>query len=161
MPEAVIDGTLLAFDYGTRRIGVAVGETTTGSARALKTLATSDADGLRRLLDEWQPAACVVGLPLDEAGEETDMSRAARKFGARLAEHTGRPVVFADERFTSVEAREVFAAHRARGGARRRDAQLMDAMAARLILEGWLAGREAAGNSLQSGASEPPEDAGE
>lgn len=154
MPEAVICGTLLGFDFGTKRIGVAVGETTTGTARALTTIPTRDGAALQKLLHEWKPAGCVVGLPLAEDGTNTEMTRAARRFAGHLA--SAYPVYLCDERYTSVEARSRFAEHRARGSARKSDARLMDAMAAQLILESWLNEGPERQKSLQFGAAENP-----
>jgi putative Holliday junction resolvase len=80
----------------------------------------------------------VVGLPLDRDGGETDMSRQARQFGQELQERTDLPVYFMDERLTSQAVESNFAAARAAGARRRKDAALKDAMAAKIILENWL-----------------------
>ncbi|MEJ8567069.1 Holliday junction resolvase RuvX [Elongatibacter sediminis] len=142
MPEpAEFRGTLLGFDYGMRRIGVAVGQFATRTASPLQTVAHRDApdwDALDRLIREWRPNALVVGLPLNDKGEETDLSRAARRFGGALAKRYGLPCRFADERLTSKAAEAQFAEMRARGSARRKHAQRLDAMAAQIILENWL-----------------------
>lgn len=142
MPEpAVPQGTLLAFDFGRRRIGIAVGQTTTFTATALTTVRcteTPDWRHIKKLIDDWRPAALVVGLPLASDGSETDMSAAARRFGAELAERFGLPIIHADERLTSRQANTEFAAQRAAGQARRRDASRLDAMAAKILLENWL-----------------------
>lgn len=142
MPEtADIRGNILGFDFGMRRIGVAVGQFATRTASALDTVAHRDAPdwpSLDRLVREWKPAAVVVGLPLDLSGEETDLSRAARRFGAALEERYGVPAKFCDERLTSRAAESRFAEMRAAGNARRKDAGRMDAMAAQIILENWL-----------------------
>jgi len=141
-PEPGIpQGTLLAFDFGLRRIGIAVGQTHTCTANPLKTIVNTGAQALGEimaLVREWRPSALIVGLPLDADAEETDMSKAARAFGASLAESCALPVHFQDERLTSRVAETLFAEQRARGERRRRDASLKDAMAAQIILENWL-----------------------
>lgn len=129
---------LLAFDVGTRRIGVAVGNALSGSARALATLAAGDWPAVDALLREWQPGALVVGLPLNLDGSEQPMSARARRFARQLHERSRLPVALADERHTSQEAAQRFAMQRARGTARRQDAAQMDAWSAAVILEAWL-----------------------
>ena len=134
-------GTLLAFDFGHRRIGVAVGQTLTGSANALAVVSVAakpDWQTIGGIIDEWKPVALVVGLPLAADGGETTMSEDARRFGRRLEGRYGVPVWYEDERLTSVGAEQRFADARARGGMRRKDAALKDAMAAQIILENWL-----------------------
>jgi putative Holliday junction resolvase len=143
MPDerAKPQGTIISFDFGFRRIGVAVGQTLTGSANALTVVLVAnqpDWQAITRLLDEWKPAACVVGLPLAEDGGETDMSKRARKFGRQLEGRYSVSVWFEDERLTSFNAEERFIDARARGDMRRKDASLKDAIAAQIILESWL-----------------------
>jgi len=142
MPDSVtLDGTLLAFDFGLRRIGIAVGQTRTRTANSLETLANRGDQAwhrISRLVAEWRPCALIVGLPLDRDGLETDMSRHARQFAAELTQRTGVSVFFQDERLTSRAADDAFAAMRAAGTRRRKDASLKDAMAAKIILENWL-----------------------
>ena len=149
MPEAVApDGTLLGFDFGLRRIGVAVGQTATCTASALITVSHStrpDWQAISKLIEEWRPAGMVVGLPLDAGGHETQMSRAARQFAAKLAQRFQKPVYFIDERLTSVQAQSQFAAARSAGRARRKDARRLDAVAAKIILENWLQSRPVTG----------------
>lgn len=134
---------LLGFDFGTRRIGVAVGNGVTGGAQALTTLHHGDGpdwDGLTRIVAEWRPAALVVGLPLQIDGSTQAMTANARRFMAQLGEHFGLPVHAIDERFSTIEARERLRTARASGSRRRRLAKGdSDAMAAQVILEGWLA----------------------
>jgi putative Holliday junction resolvase len=143
MPEEVArpSGTIIAFDFGLRRIGVAVGQTVTGSANALTVVPASeqpDWQSITRIVDEWKPAAFVVGLPLAEDGGDTAMSEAARRFGRQLEGRYHTPVYLQDERLTSFGAQQRFVAARSRGGMRRKDAALKDAMAAQIILENWL-----------------------
>lgn len=142
MPDAAaFRGSILGFDFGRRRIGVAVGQFATRTASALDTVAHRDAPdwpAVDRLVREWKPSAFVVGLPLNLAGEETGSSRAARRFGSQLRERFDRPVHFFDERLTSKAAEARFAELRASGDLRRKHAGRMDAMAAQIILENWL-----------------------
>jgi putative Holliday junction resolvase len=145
MPEAQAPrGTLLAFDFGLARIGVAVGQTQTGTANPLETVSNTGDGAWRRiqqLVSEWRPVAMVVGLPLDSEGLDTDMSRNARRFADTLSDKTGLHVYLQDERLTSRAAEEAFVAMRAAGARRRRDAVLKDAFAAKIILENWLQSR--------------------
>lgn len=143
MPEdgAKPQGTLLAFDFGHRRIGVAVGQTLTASARPLTVITVSDQpdwQAIGRLLDEWKPVALVVGLPLAADGSETGLSKDARRFGRRLHGRFGLAVYFEDERLTSFSAEQQFIESRGKGDKRRKDAAMKDAVAAGIILESWL-----------------------
>ena len=144
MPDSrsrIPGGTWLGFDFGLRRTGVAVGQTTTCTASPLTTLSSTgepDWHGLAALFGEWRPVAVAVGLPLGGDGDETDMSRAARAFGEQLEKRYGRPVYYVDERLTSAAAETRFAERRAAGTARRKDARRLDAVAAKIILENWL-----------------------
>jgi putative Holliday junction resolvase len=143
MPDGKIrlTGTLLAFDFGHRRIGVAVGQTLTRSANALAVVAVTgkpDWQAITAIISEWKPVALVVGLPLAVDGGETGMSGDARRFGRQLEGRYGVPVLFEDERLTSFSAGQRFVDARARGHMRRKDAALKDATAAQIILENWL-----------------------
>jgi putative Holliday junction resolvase len=129
------DGILLAFDFGTRRIGVAVGETMLRSARPL-TVIDAEANVVRfaaidRLIAEWRPARLVVGLPLALDGAEHDMSARCRRFARQLAGRFALPVDLADERLSSCEAESRL---RARGGDAR---HAVDAEAAAVILQSY------------------------
>lgn len=138
-----MNGCVLAFDYGARRIGVATGNRITRSARPLAALAACagkpDWCRIDALLAEWQPESVVVGLPLTLAGTEQAVTRGARTFAAAIGDRSGLPVHLFDERHTSQEAARRFAGQRAAGDARRRDAANIDSLAACVILEGWLA----------------------
>ncbi len=134
-------GTLLAFDFGHRRIGVAVGQTLTGTANALAVVTVAketDWQAIAGIVKEWQPAALIVGLPLGAEGEETEMCRDVRRFASDLKDRFNIVVLFEDERLTSFGAEQRFVEARARGSMRRKDAALKDAMAAQIILENWL-----------------------
>lgn len=136
-------GPVLAFDVGKRIIGVAIGHRATGTARALTTIQTHngqiDWPAIDALVREWQPDAFVIGLPLALDGGEQDMTRYARAFGNQLVQRHARAVHEIDERYTSQEASRRFAAQRAQGTAKRKHAAAIDALAAQIILEAWLA----------------------
>ena len=142
MPDTKLPrGYVLGFDFGLRRIGVAVGQTATHTASRLETVSHGrepDWTAIARLVKEWKPATLLVGLPLGPDGEETDMSKAARRFGAALQKRFFLEVAYADERLSSRAAEDRFVEMRASGRARRKDANQLDAMAAQIILENWL-----------------------
>jgi putative Holliday junction resolvase len=134
----VIRGTLLAFDFGERRIGVAVGETSTRIASPLSTITGSTTatrlDAIARLVREWQPAAFVVGRPKHADGSEHPVAIAAAKFARRLAARHRLPVFFVDETLTSAAAESVLRETRTRA---KRGGDV-DALAAALILQSYL-----------------------
>lgn len=134
-------GYLLAFDVGTRMLGVAIGHPLTGTARALATVNVHhgkvDWNAIDGLVREWQPVAFVIGLPLALDGSEQEMTGRARNFGAQLGRRYDRVVHESDERFTSKEAARRFATQRAQGSARRKHGAAIDALAAQIILESW------------------------
>jgi putative holliday junction resolvase len=133
---------LLAFDYGARRIGVAVGQTTTGTASPagiVAVAATPDWAALERCVREWSPARLLVGLPYNMDGSETVLTGVCRAFAGELARRFGLPVEFVDERLTSVAAQaDLREARRSGTRTRRVRREDIDANAARLILETWL-----------------------
>ena len=109
MPEDIKPDTALtvmAFDYGTRRIGVAVGNTLTRLGQPIKTIAEASGDAVFKviegLLKEWQPNRLVVGLPCHPDGAEHAMSAKARRFGNQLQGRFQLPVEWVDERYSSV-----------------------------------------------------------
>lgn len=131
-----VRGPVLGFDYGDKRIGVAVGEALTGGARPLATIGP-DWTRIAALLREWKPAACVVGLPLAADGAEQPVTTRARQFAAALRKRAGGiPVHTCDERHSSLAAASALKMRRS-GGRAARDVQI-DAVAACLILEQWL-----------------------
>lgn len=140
MPEAPARGTVLGFDFGLARIGVAVGELETGRASALTTL-TAEANAERfaaieRLIDEWQPVRLVVGLPLSSDGAPQTLTPRCRRFGNQLNGRFGLPVAMVDERFSSAEAeRQLAEAGRQRWAERK---PVLDAVAAQVILQHYL-----------------------
>jgi putative Holliday junction resolvase len=134
----------LAFDYGARRIGVAVGDDLTRSARPLATIANAQApdwNAIEREMKSWKPSACIVGLPLDLDGNEQAITQQARAFAKALGDRYAIPVHLADERLSSRAATDELRNARASGRMTRRvRSGDRDQQAARLILEQWLAG---------------------
>lgn len=131
-------GTVLAFDFGTKRIGVAVGETMLGRAKALTTIAV-EANAARfatidKLIAEWLPVRLVVGLPLSADGEPHEMTARAERFCRQLEARYPLPVTPVDERFSSTEA-EARLAERGLNWKQRKET--LDAEAAATILQGF------------------------
>ncbi|WP_295359908.1 Holliday junction resolvase RuvX [Arenimonas sp.] len=134
--------TLLGFDVGSRRIGVAVGNTISGSASEVGVLdvheGSPDWPRLDRWVGEWRPDALVVGDPATLDGGDQPARQRARAFARELAHRYRLPVEQVDERRSSQEAARRFAAGRAAGTRRRHQASQLDALAAVVILERWL-----------------------
>lgn len=138
MPDAsgAHQGFVLAFDFGLKRIGVALGETLLGQARPL-TVIEGESNALRfsvidRLIQEWQPVRLVVGLPYAVDGSEHDLTRRCLRFSTQLEVRYGLPVAQIDERFSSVEAD---ARLTQKGHDWRTRKQQVDAVAAQIILQ--------------------------
>ncbi|EZQ17917.1 Holliday junction resolvase RuvX [Pseudomonas sp. G11-1] len=136
---------VLGFDYGTRQIGVAVGQTLTGHANPLKELRARDGipdwDQIGTLLKEWQPDALIVGLPLNMDGSPSEMSARAEKFARRLHGRFQLPVHCVDERLSTFEAKQTLRDSGRGAPASYRD-NPVDSLAAALLLETWLAGQK-------------------
>lgn len=133
---------VLGFDVGARRIGVAVGNTLSQSARALEVVTAGESgpdwQRIAALVGEWHPARLIVGEPLTLEGEAQAATRRARAFAHDASQRFGLPVDLVDERSSSKEADRRFADRRARGEVRRRHAAALDAIAAEIIVERWL-----------------------
>lgn len=146
--------TCLGFDYGTVRIGIAVGTALTGTATPLVTLTKvkgkPDWDAITALIEEWQPTTLIVGLPLNDDGTAHDMTKAAQRFGNQLHGRYNLPVFTHDERLSSIEAERMLASDSAencsqkkkdkqnRSGSKQQKGDT-DKLAAKLILESWFA----------------------
>lgn len=135
MPE----GIFLGFDFGYKRIGVAVGQQVTCSARPLSTLEAKqgvpDWNSVQKIIHEWRPQALIVGLPTCIDNTEQYTTEAARNFAKQLRKRFALPVHLVDERLSTVEARaQLFA----EGGYRRIRQSQVDSFAACIILEQWL-----------------------
>ena len=133
MPNST-PNTLLGFDYGEKRTGVAVGQSLTSTATGLTTLHSLrnkvNWPAIERLINEWQPDALVVGIPVHMDGTEQPMTLAARKFSRQLHGRFQLPVFEAEERLSSVEAEEFLGSSE--------DKAAIDKEAARIILQSWL-----------------------
>ena len=141
-PELSRPATILAFDFGLRRIGVAVGQTITGSASPLGTIANRDSGIDRAAIDsmirEWRPDVLVVGMPAHADGSASEMQKPIEAFIAELHSFD-LPVETVDERYTSVEAERVLKEARAGGSRGRISKEEIDAAAAVFIAERYLA----------------------
>lgn len=123
--------TYLCFDYGAKRIGVAVGQTLTGTATPLETIkvinGTPDWEKITGLIRQWQPQALVVGLPINMDNSRQAITDSAEKFTRQLEGRYRLQVFLADERLTTYEARNRMKKNRG-----------LDPVAAQVILESWL-----------------------
>lgn len=130
---------IIAFDFGLKRIGVATGQTLTGTTQMLAPVAARDGIPdwavLEKLLKEWQPDLLLVGIPLAIDGSELSVTPNARKFMNRLHGRFGLPVRGVDERVTTKEARQQLFEH---GGYKLLKNQSVDSLAAELMLQQWL-----------------------
>ncbi|MFC6440911.1 Holliday junction resolvase RuvX [Bowmanella sp. JS7-9] len=131
--------TLLGFDFGTKSIGVAVGQRITGTAAPLDALKARDGipdwDLIANLLKTWQPDQLVVGLPLNMDGSDQPLTDLARKFAGRLHGRFGLPVAHCDERLTSADARATLFEL---GGFKKLGKQKVDSVAACIILQSYM-----------------------
>ena len=138
MPEALVvaSGTVVAFDFGIKRIGVAVGESMIGLAHPLTEIASEESAprfaAIAAVIDEWKPQHLVVGLPLAADGSEHDLTRRAQRFARQLEGRFGLPVSLVDERYTSVEAESGL---RESGARRALREKRIDSAAAQIILQ--------------------------
>jgi putative Holliday junction resolvase len=143
MPDRA-SAVVLGLDFGLRRIGLATGNTITGTAQPLDTL-NHDGDPLDALastIAQWKPDRIIVGLPLAADGGDSAITQQTRAFAAALRHrHPGIAIELHDERYSSRAAEARFASARRAGHARRRDARNLDSMAAAVIVESWLAER--------------------
>ncbi len=132
----------LGFDVGARRIGVAIGNTLSDSARDLQVVAMREQQpdwlAIDKLIAEWRPDLLLVGDPATLDGGDQPARQRARAFAKELRKRYGVAVNMVDERSSSVEAAHQFARERASGTRRRRDAERLDAMAAAIIVRRWL-----------------------
>ncbi|MFK7853721.1 MAG: Holliday junction resolvase RuvX [Granulosicoccus sp.] len=137
-----ISGTCLAFDFGSKRIGTAVGESRLQTAQPLgiivNTNGTPDWQAVDALLEQWKPSHLVVGWPLTESGEEQSITSHVKGFIKRLQNRYALPVHKADERFSSVAAQQELKRLRQSGQRKRKTNHAdVDTIAAALILESW------------------------
>lgn len=128
----------LSFDFGTKSIGVAVGQSVTATAKELTPIKAKEGipnwDTIQQLLTEWTPKIVLVGLPVNMDGSEMEMTRRARKFGRRIEGRYAQKIEFVDERLTTREAK-MEAAENGHKGNYAKDP--VDSIAARILLESW------------------------
>jgi putative Holliday junction resolvase len=125
--------TVIGFDYGSRWIGVAVGQTLTRQARPLGAVRSGDWEAIGQVLDTWRPQRLIVGLPLNMKGEQQEMSARAERFARQLEGRFGITATCIDERLTTREAYTI-----AIENGQRKSKQEIDSLAAALITESWL-----------------------
>lgn len=130
--------TIIAFDFGTLSIGIAIGQEITATARPLTAIKAKDGKpnwlNIEKIIQEWQPELAIVGLPLNMDGTEQPISNQARKFANRLHGRFGIQVTLHDERLTTIEARaQLFN----QGGYRALNKSKIDSISAVIILESW------------------------
>ena len=142
MPDGMkitpLSGTLLAFDFGTKRIGIAVGNMVTRHAQPLHTIADEKTDvrfsTIQSLINEWQPTALIVGLPCNDDGSPHQMTVLCRRFANRLKGRFNLPAILVDERYTSTAASSVLDEAGIRG---RHQKIMIDQYAAQQILQAY------------------------
>lgn len=133
-----ITGTLMAFDFGEKRIGVATGETILKTAHALTTINAEQNDvkfaQIALLIAEWQPSLLIVGLPMHMDGEPHLLTQLSKKFAQRLEGRFNLPVVMVDERLSSAAAAQSLSEVGIKGRAQK---AMIDAVAAQTILQSY------------------------
>lgn len=144
-PDLSAPSTILCFDFGLRRIGMAVGQDVTGSASPLGIVANRDDgidhDRIDAIIQEWKPTQLVVGMPAHADGSPSEMKEPIEAFIEELRRHN-LPIDIVDERYTSVEAEHLLKKARAAGSRGRISKEAIDAAAAVLIAERYLANRD-------------------
>jgi putative Holliday junction resolvase len=151
-PPAKPYRSLIALDYGLRRIGVATGTCPTATATPLTTISAIQGEpdwvALDKIINEWQPDLLVLGLPYNQDGSESEMTLAVQKIAVALKSRYPLPVEFIDERYTSVEAEALLKDQRRQGiRTKKLKKEDVDAKAAQLIAESWM---QTTGNSSSS-----------
>ena len=138
MTSSIPSGTLLAFDFGTRRIGIAVGNSVSATAQPLTTINDEKNDArfstIAALLKEWEPVALVVGLPCNDDGTPHEMTAQCRRFANRLKGRFDLPTLLVDERYTSAAASSLLDEEGIHG---RKQKSLIDQYAAQQILQAY------------------------
>ncbi len=131
--------TVLGLDYGTKRIGIATGQTITNTASPVTTLTqvngSPDWDGIKQQIQQWSPDALIVGIPYHIDGTESDMTKSALKFSAELEQRFSIPIYRIDETLSSHAAEEILKKNTKIG---KQNKQEVDKMAAAVIVQSWL-----------------------
>jgi len=138
--------TLLGFDFGTKRIGIAIAQEVTGTASPLTTVKSikqkPDWESISKIIAEWQPDLLVVGLPLHMDGTEQPMTQAAKRFSNQLNGRYQIPVALMDERLSSNEAESILNEQPGSRGSLFQDKAQIDMISAQLILQSWMSLQE-------------------
>lgn len=139
--KIVLASTVLCFDFGEQRIGVAVGEHVLATANPLLTIDNESNEirfeAINKLVNEWQPKLLIVGLPLSLDGAETSVTQLCKKFARRLNGRFNLPVMLIDERYSSVEASYLLSQSGIKGRAQK---EMLDQVAAQTILQSYFDG---------------------
>lgn len=140
--DPALEGIVLGFDFGTTKIGVAVGQTVTCTANPIGNLRANRGqprwESIQKLIDEWQPVALIVGIPLNMDGSRQRVTDQAEHFAEQLKVNFKLPVFGIDERLTTIEARDRVFQEQGYKGLQKTS---IDAVAAKIILEAWLRGK--------------------
>ena len=143
-PSQTSPQIVMGFDFGTQKMGMACGNSLSSTAQPLAIFPMRDGipdwDKLEKLIAQWQPNTCVVGLPLNMDDSESELSARARKFARRLRHRLNIPVWMVDERLTTREARNSLLSYQQQGHGKKTNA---DSLAATMLIESWF--REAIG----------------
>ena len=138
MPDLKTSQSIMAFDFGTQKMGIAIGQSSIESANPLPLFVMKDGipdwNQLLKLVKEWQPNLFLVGLPLNMDDSESELSARARKFARRLRHQTNIETLMVDERLTTREARDELEQYQSQGRAKKLAA---DSIAAALFIESW------------------------
>jgi putative holliday junction resolvase len=130
---------LLGFDFGTKSIGVAIGQMITATAQPLTAIKANDGipnwNIVEKVIQDWMPDLVIVGLPLNMDGSEQPITQRAKKFANRLNGRFGVKVILQDERLTTASAKEFIFTH---GGYKALEKGKIDSVSAALILESWM-----------------------
>jgi putative Holliday junction resolvase len=132
--KTVLASTVLCFDFGEQRIGVAVGEHLLATANQSNEVRF---EAISELVKEWQPKLLIVGLPLSLDGAETSVTQLCKKFARRLNGRFNLPVILIDERYSSVEASDLLSQSGIKGRAQK---EMLDQVAAQTILQSYFDG---------------------
>lgn len=134
--------TIMAFDFGTQKMGIAIGQTLIESATPLALFPMKDGKvdwvKLLAIIQQWQPQLCLVGLPLNMDDSESELSLRARKFARRLRHHSSIRTLMVDERLTTREARQyLYSSSHSHGTKKEKLPHSADSIAAALMIESW------------------------
>lgn len=127
---------VMSFDFGTKKIGVAIGECITYSSRVLKTINKKNyIQNIKKIILDWKPKKIIVGLPLDIYGKKQKITIKAEKFSHNLFKKFKIPVILHDERFTTIEAKHLLFKN---GGIKKLTKNKINSLSAKIILQSWL-----------------------